>query len=644
MEFTNMNTIQMINKINKHEDDIVNTNMQLAEIKHYITPKMFGAKGDGITDDTISIQETFNNGGNIKFDASSKYLITNPIFVNKDNTIIDFCNADIIFNYDKTKPHSTNLDYRVNTMGIFNVKGVKSSYKSDIVLSSITNLKDGMIDIVNPERFSIGDYFVLVIIDKEESSSTNLGFKLYTLAKVIDKINSTLTISYKVSSDVWDLEYLKAKSVISKIEKVTPIKNVIIKNLLLNDLTTIARGWIPNAFDAYSMENSRHACCGIAHEYSDNLILENIKIKGTLFSGINGNAITNTVYKDINVSDTKLFGPGEGYCIQNASFNNISFDRIKGTNVRHTIDFSGGGYAKVNNIRSINTKSADIQFHGIFEHNIIINDVQGTKLDAITFNKPFINFGSGNQFGNANSNITIKNSDFYTYSDRNFQYTKKLLIVNSSVISKSPLLQVEYRNCVVEVFDIFDTVPTTRGTDLQTYLIINDSVFNINYVTTNYIINNYDLTKIKNTSIIYLKNKAEVNKYFSLEDIKKIELDNIDLEATIRPNTILLQRSDVTIKNSCLKNMYYGAIQLKYIKLTSEVNLILKTNLFTPFDGTTINNAPVYVETSILSTDIKINMILSGNINREKDLIILQNIKGFAGVRTSIIDNVGIVY
>ncbi|MBU3109898.1 right-handed parallel beta-helix repeat-containing protein [Clostridium gasigenes] len=44
MEFTNMNTIQMINKINKHEDDIVNTNMQLADITTNV--KTYGAKGN----------------------------------------------------------------------------------------------------------------------------------------------------------------------------------------------------------------------------------------------------------------------------------------------------------------------------------------------------------------------------------------------------------------------------------------------------------------------------------------------------------------------------------------------------------------------------------------------------------------------
>lgn len=42
--------------------------------------KEFGAKGDGITDDTAAIQEALNHGGDITF-SYGQYLVTSTIFM-----------------------------------------------------------------------------------------------------------------------------------------------------------------------------------------------------------------------------------------------------------------------------------------------------------------------------------------------------------------------------------------------------------------------------------------------------------------------------------------------------------------------------------------------------------------------------------
>ena len=43
----------------------------------YVTPEMFGAKGDGITDDTDAIKKCFDNGLNILFELNKTYLVHN---------------------------------------------------------------------------------------------------------------------------------------------------------------------------------------------------------------------------------------------------------------------------------------------------------------------------------------------------------------------------------------------------------------------------------------------------------------------------------------------------------------------------------------------------------------------------------------
>lgn len=51
----------------------------------FVTPEMFGAKGDGITDDTTAIQNAFNSGANVSLNGT--YLLTNSVNV-KSNQVI----------------------------------------------------------------------------------------------------------------------------------------------------------------------------------------------------------------------------------------------------------------------------------------------------------------------------------------------------------------------------------------------------------------------------------------------------------------------------------------------------------------------------------------------------------------------------
>lgn len=51
--------------------------LKLKAIKDYVTPEMFGAKGDGVTDDTTYVQQAFDSGKTVLLDG--KYKITSPL-------------------------------------------------------------------------------------------------------------------------------------------------------------------------------------------------------------------------------------------------------------------------------------------------------------------------------------------------------------------------------------------------------------------------------------------------------------------------------------------------------------------------------------------------------------------------------------
>lgn len=53
----------------------------------FYTPEMYGAVGDGRTDDTVSIQSAINNGGIILFNSGKEYKITDVIRIPKDTIL-----------------------------------------------------------------------------------------------------------------------------------------------------------------------------------------------------------------------------------------------------------------------------------------------------------------------------------------------------------------------------------------------------------------------------------------------------------------------------------------------------------------------------------------------------------------------------
>lgn len=68
--------------------------LKLKAINGYVTPEMYGAKGDGVTDDTAAIQDALDAGGWIVFKPGGVYKTTASLHVS-GNTFIDLNGATI---------------------------------------------------------------------------------------------------------------------------------------------------------------------------------------------------------------------------------------------------------------------------------------------------------------------------------------------------------------------------------------------------------------------------------------------------------------------------------------------------------------------------------------------------------------------
>lgn len=79
--------------------------LKMKTIKDCITPQMFGAKGDGVTDDTQSIQKAIEfcgNNKNVLYIPSGVYIISNTLVLSKSIAIVgSSVHRDILSGYNK---------------------------------------------------------------------------------------------------------------------------------------------------------------------------------------------------------------------------------------------------------------------------------------------------------------------------------------------------------------------------------------------------------------------------------------------------------------------------------------------------------------------------------------------------------------
>lgn len=68
--------------------------LALKVVKDYVTPEMYGAKGDGVTDDTEALQNSFDSEHTVYL--SKKYGVSNTLNISKDTSVICSSESEIL--------------------------------------------------------------------------------------------------------------------------------------------------------------------------------------------------------------------------------------------------------------------------------------------------------------------------------------------------------------------------------------------------------------------------------------------------------------------------------------------------------------------------------------------------------------------
>ena len=121
------------------------------QLKNYVTPEMFGAKGDGVTDDTAALQEMFSQAGinnqAIKLGNSKTYLISNTLRYDVSRSNFDGNFATIKVSDSCQKQDETYYGSEPKVTGSWSLNSVIT-----------VNIKSG-----NDAKYNIGSFKKLII-------------------------------------------------------------------------------------------------------------------------------------------------------------------------------------------------------------------------------------------------------------------------------------------------------------------------------------------------------------------------------------------------------------------------------------------------------------------------------------------------
>lgn len=289
-------------EINKKIDELITTGEFNSFLSGIYTPEMFGAKGDGVTDDTEAIQKAlaFNN-----VNISKNYLITENLVLHSNLKIFGggTITKKVEFN-DSYLNHCIFSCTDSNNIDINNINLMSNSLAISVHGCSnvnITNL------IINSEKYSI------LISDSEKNESNGI-----TISNI--KLENDVTI---ISSDGIHVDGGCSNIYIYNVSGTTG-DDFIALNAIEGTRKTIKNVIIDN------IKCSGYA--GVRIYGKLNCVIENVSINNSYINSNNGIRLTNIVgFTEINLNAPTFNNIVFNNCIVNSSIRNVFLTYINGS-------------------------------------------------------------------------------------------------------------------------------------------------------------------------------------------------------------------------------------------------------------------------------------------------------------------------
>lgn len=447
-------------EINKKIDELITTGEFNSFLSGIYTPEMFGAKGDGVTDDTEAIQKAlaFNN-----VNISKNYLITENLVLHSNLKIFGggTITKKVEFN-DSYLNHCIFSCTDSNNIDINNINLMSNSLAISVHGCSnvnITNL------IINSEKYSI------LISDSKKNESNGI-----TISNI--KLENDVTI---ISSDGIHVDGGCSNIYIYNVSGTTG-DDFIALNAIEGSRKTIKNVIIDN------IKCSGYA--GVRIYGQLNCVIENVSINNSYINSNNGIRLTNIVgFTEINLNAPTFNNIVFNNCIVNSSIRNVFLSYINGSVTFNNCTF----VATVNpNVGFFNSSINSLL---IFNSCVFNTNSSAFIQDCVVANPP----ENCNTFGN----ITLNNCDIKKVF-LCFGTNKKTLNINNCDIDTYLITRTNPDVIDLSIKDCRINIIPFSGASKGIYT-IKDSILNAEYLLNN--IENSQDTILDVSNIIVNNNK-----------------------------------------------------------------------------------------------------------------------------------------
>ena len=357
-----------------------------------VDPHEFGARGDGVANDTQAIQAAIdfcraNRRATLTLRQGHAYVIDEPLRIHFSDFDMEGNGATLRW-INQGKPTGNLVDgHRFRHHGMLSIAGAvapgdlklmrgftnklatDAGYVSRVYLDNAASFQAG--DYVHIGRPYLSENTVLLNGDCVGNCPSNgrqeyiAGFDI--VAKIIDTSGDSVSVDYHSPFDFSGVDFTQYFAT-----KVEMVRNVSIRNLVLDD----AVPWKSPAIGSNG-PNPGQVVSGIGVIYGADIRIENIEARNTKFPVVMvqyGHGITS---RNIRLEGAAYTGGGEGYVTHYCGVQHGLVEDVSGIRCRHVTDFSYSAFCTLRRMRECSSFFYDFDLHGIWEHNITVENLAG---------------------------------------------------------------------------------------------------------------------------------------------------------------------------------------------------------------------------------------------------------------------------